>query len=178
MAITPIKLSDFISCLPQRRSCSACSRPRDLRRLISIILCAETRQFRLRHLDTVEMWRTYNSSSPVVASVYRRAFAKIVKQMPSAIASTGIATMPKISATGSVATHSRNGLGRGSFMRRCLIGNHLESLIAIIHDVRHTKKAKICDFPENKQALCRPSSLVLGLALRRKPYHLPSQTRW
>jgi hypothetical protein len=40
-AIRPIKNSDFISCLPQRRSCSACSRPWDLRRLISIILCTK-----------------------------------------------------------------------------------------------------------------------------------------
>ena len=35
-------------------------------------------------------------------------------QMPSAIASTGIATIPNISATGSDATHSVKGLGRGS----------------------------------------------------------------
>jgi hypothetical protein len=34
--------------------------------------------------------------------------------MPSAIASTGIATMPKTSASGSLATHSVNGVGRGS----------------------------------------------------------------
>jgi hypothetical protein len=35
-------------------------------------------------------------------------------QTPSAIASTGIATMPKINARGSAATHSVNGVGRGS----------------------------------------------------------------
>jgi len=34
--------------------------------------------------------------------------------MTSAIASTGVATMPKISARGSAATHSVNGVGRGS----------------------------------------------------------------
>jgi hypothetical protein len=46
--------------------------------------------------------------------VYRKAFAMIAMQTPSATPSTGIATMPKISATRSAATRSVNGLGRRS----------------------------------------------------------------
>jgi hypothetical protein len=45
--------------------------------------------------------------------VYRKAFAMIAMQTPSATPSTGIATMPKISASGSVATHAMNDIGRG-----------------------------------------------------------------
>ena len=41
VAITLGKNSDFISCLPQRCSCSACSGPEELRGLISIILHAK-----------------------------------------------------------------------------------------------------------------------------------------
>jgi hypothetical protein len=43
----------------------------------------------------------------------RKAFAIIEMQTPSAIPSTGIATTPKNSARGSVATHAVNDIGRG-----------------------------------------------------------------
>jgi len=39
---------------------------------------------------------------PAAVSLYRKAFARIAKQTPSAIASTGAVTMPTISARGSV----------------------------------------------------------------------------
>jgi hypothetical protein len=65
--------------------------------------------------------------SDLISEVYRKAFAKIAKQTPSAIASTGAVTMPTISARGSVAAQSVNSIGRGWSEFEAIVQSPVES---------------------------------------------------
>jgi len=86
--------------------------------------------------------------------VYRKAFARIATQTPSAIASTGIATMPKISARGSAATYGMNGVGRGSslfaVMGRSPIRSHRSLNVDLILLFFATVRRLICCLPERR----------------------------
>jgi len=86
--------------------------------------------------------------------VYRKAFANIATQTPSPIASTEIATMPKISARGSAATHGMNGVGRGSslfaVMGRSPIRSHRSLNVDLILLFFATVRRLICCLPERR----------------------------